>query len=137
MIQMTQLLIQRELLNEIIDHCKEVYPNEACGILAGRGGIIKKIYRAVNVDDSSVTYRIEPFQVLKNLKQDGLEMIAVYHSHPHSEAYPSLVDVERASDPDSAYVSIYVIVSLMHEEPEVRAFATSDRKIREVELIVS
>ena len=134
---MRQLFIPRYLLDEIISHCREIYPKEACGILGGRGGIIKKIYRAVNVDDSSVTFCIEPFQILGKLKQDGLEMIAVYHSHPYSESYPSLIDVERASEPDSAYVSIYLIVSLVHEEPEVRVFAISDRKVREIELIIS
>ncbi|MEW6214795.1 MAG: M67 family metallopeptidase [Nitrospirota bacterium] len=131
------ILISKDLLAEIISHCREVYPKEACGILGGKSDTIKKIYKSINVDDSSVTFRIEPFQVLKNLKQNGLEMMAVYHSHPYSESYPSLIDVERASEPDSAYVSTYVIVSLVHEEPEVRVFVISDRKVREIELIIS
>lgn len=134
---MKQLFITRDLLDEMISHCKEVYPKEACGILAGEGNTIKKIYKAVNVDNSSITYRIEPFQILKNLKQDGLEMVAAYHSHPYSAEYPSLIDIEMASKPHSAYVSIYVIVSLLYKEPKVKAFSITDRKVREIELVIS
>lgn len=132
-----QLVVPKNLLDEIISHCREVYPKEACGILGGRGDTVKKVYRAVNVDDSSVTFRIEPFQILKSLKKDGLEMIAVYHSHPHAKAYPSAIDVERASEPYSTYVSIYMIVSLVQGEPEVSVFAIKDRDIREMELIIA
>jgi proteasome lid subunit RPN8/RPN11 len=134
---MNKLFITRELLDKIISYCREVYPKEACGILGGKGNTIKKVYRAVNVDDSSVTFRIEPFQILKSLQQDGLEMIAIYHSHPHSKAYPSLIDIERSSEPYSTYVSIYMIVSLVQGEPEVSVFAIKDRDIREIELIIS
>ncbi|MBM4135429.1 MAG: M67 family metallopeptidase [Nitrospira sp.] len=134
---MNKLFITRELLDEIISHCREDYPKEACGILGGKGNTIKKVYRAVNVDNSSVTYRIEPFQILKSLQQGGLEMIAVYHSHPHSQAYPSLIDIERSSEPYSPYVSIYMIVSLVQGEPEVSVFAIKDRDIREIELIIA
>lgn len=129
---MYKLIISETLLNRVIYHCKTVYPNEACGILAGKDGLAEKVYEITNVEDSSVSYLMDPkeqFQVMKEIRGEGNKMIAIYHSHPHSPAYPSGKDVGLAFYPDA----VYVIVGLIKTEtPEIRAFEIVEGNVREI-----
>ena len=132
---MAALFISRELLNEIISHCKEVYPNEACGILAGKGNVVQRIYKMTNIEKSGVSYMMEPgeqFTVMKEMRENRLEMTAIYHSHPGASAYPSAKDISLAFYPDS----LYVIASLIDDEPAVKAFEIKDGRIREAEILI-
>jgi len=128
---MTRLRIPEEMLDRMIAHCRAVYPNEACGILAGGDEVVEKIYEMTNIEHSTVSYMMDPkeqFRVMKEMRSEGREMIAIYHSHPHSRAYPSVKDVEIA------YYStaLYVIVSLVDKEtPDVRAYEINEGKVKE------
>jgi len=103
-------------------------------MLAGKGRVVDKIYGMTNVEHSNVSYLMdaaEQFRVMKEMRQEGMEMVAIYHSHPHSVAYPSAKDVELAFYPDS----VYVIAGLLAEErPEIRAFEIIDNEVREVRI---
>jgi proteasome lid subunit RPN8/RPN11 len=130
-----ELLITQELLDKVILHCKEVYPKEACGILAGKDGFVKRVYTMRNIENSHISYIMDPkeqFTIMKEMKKDRLDMTAIYHSHPDFHAYPSPKDIKLASYPDSAYV----IVSLLNKEPMIRAFRITDEQVKEVEMKV-
>ena len=132
---MAELFISRELLSEMLAHCKEVYPFEACGILAGKGNVVKRIYKMTNIEKSGVSYMMEPgeqFTVMKEMRENGLEMTAIYHSHPCASAYPSAKDISLAFYPDS----LYVIASLIDDEPAVKAFEIKDGTVREAEILI-
>lgn len=61
----------------------------------------------------------------------GEELVAIYHSHPASQPYPSPTDRAEAHYPDA----FYVLVSLRADEPELRAFRILDGgAVREVTL---
>lgn len=131
---MDSLFIPKEILSEIISHCKDTYPYEACGILAGKDRVVKKIYKMTNIEKSSVSYMMESgeqFKVMKELREQGLEMTAIFHSHPYADAYPSRRDIKVAFYEDS----FYVIVSFIHKEPLIKAFEIKDGIVREVEII--
>ncbi|OGW41286.1 MAG: hypothetical protein A2Y97_06675 [Nitrospirae bacterium RBG_13_39_12] len=131
----TQLIIPGNLADEIIFHCRKTYPKEACGILAGRKGVIQNIYKMTNIERSNVSYMMdsrEQFKAMKEMREQGLEISAIYHSHPNSDAYPSPKDVNLAFYEDS----LYVIVSLSHEEPVVKAFEIKDKEVKEVEILI-
>jgi proteasome lid subunit RPN8/RPN11 len=121
-------------LEQVISDCKSVYPNEACGLLAGRKNIAEKIYKMTNIEHSSVSYMMDPgeqFRALKEMRKHGDQMVTIYHSHPHSPAYPSPKDISLAYYPDP----VYLIVGLSDiERPEVRAFEILDGKVREVRI---
>lgn len=134
-IVMPELLITRRLLDEIISHCREVYPKEACGILAGKNGVVQRVYKMRNIEDSGISYLMDPkeqFTVMKEIRKFGLEMTAIYHSHPDLDAYPSERDIKLAFYPDS----VYIIVSLLNEEPKTKAFMIIDGVVKEVEMRV-
>jgi proteasome lid subunit RPN8/RPN11 len=130
-----QLVVPHHLVDKIILHCKEVYPKEACGILAGKDRVVQKVYKMTNIEKSGVSYMMEPkeqFTVIKEMREQGLEMTAIYHSHPNSDAYPSPKDINLAFYEDS----LYVIVSLIYKEPVVKAFEIKDKETKEVGILI-
>lgn len=129
------LTLKKELLTRLIGQCQKEFPNEACGILAGRNNIAEKVYPLTNISDNpKLCYAIdskEQLTIFKQLRNENLEMLAIYHSHINVEAYPSKRDVELAFYPDSSYI----IVSLASLRPPVaRSFRISEGKISEEEL---
>lgn len=130
-----KIIIPQQIFDEMLEHCKAGYPNEVCGILAGNGNEVIKIYKMTNIENSPVTYMLdskEQFQVMKDMRQNNLSMLAIFHSHPSSVAYPSQRDVKLAFYEDT----FYIIVSLMEKEPIVRGFSIKEGKIKEVQIII-
>ena len=119
----------------MIAHCRAGYPNEACGILAGRDSAISGIYKMTNAEQSPVSYCMdtsEQFRVMKDLREKSLSMVAIFHSHPSSPANPSGKDIALAFYEDA----LHVIVSLIGDEPVVKAFSIREGKIAPVEIRV-
>lgn len=129
------LIIPQQIFNDMLACCKDGYPNEACGILAGRNGEVSKIYKMTNIENSPVTYMLdskEQFRVMKDMRENTLSMLAIFHSHPSSAAYPSAKDVSLAFYEDA----VYIIISLMEKEPVVKGFLIKEGEIKEVEIII-
>lgn len=125
------LILKKEFLEQIIAQAKLEYPNEACGILAGKDEKVEKIYEMTNVDKSPSTYFMdarEQLKVMKEMRNLGLEMLGIYHSHVEAKAYPSSHDVELAFYPETSYV----IISLQDKDnPGVRSFKIKEGRISE------
>ena len=130
------LRLSADHLQDVVAHARETFPHECCGLLAGRGGRALRVYRGRNVDESPYTYRLDDRQLLQFLRemdQDGLDIVGIYHSHTASEATPSRTDVARAFYPEA----VYVIISLQHpEHPVVRGFRIVDGTVAEEDVIV-
>lgn len=128
--------IQKTIVDEIMAHAREGYPNEVCGLMAGNGDAATRIFRMTNIDESSVSYMMEPqeqFRAFKEIRKEGLELMAIYHSHPTSGAYPSQTDVRLAFYPEI----VYVIASLQRVgNPEIKGFRILDGRISEEALEV-
>lgn len=108
------------LAGEMIRYSMDERPNEACGMLAASSGEIVKVFRMANASASPVRYSLEPSEqlaVYNELDERGWELGGVWHSHTHTEAYPSPTDVRLASEDVP-----YLIVSLMDEPASIRAF---------------
>ncbi len=117
------LVIDERLLVEMAAHCLRRFPEEGCGLLAGNGatGHVVRCFPVRNQAASACRYVVDPEEHLRadrKAEQEGLEIIGVFHSHTHTDAYPSATDVERALDPTWHYV----LVSLRAEVPSVRSF---------------
>lgn len=137
------LAISRSDLDVIIDHCLSGLPDEACGILGGNEGTVKKVYRMRNVRPSPVSYEMdaeEQFRVLKDIRREGHTLMGIFHSHPRSPAYPSSVDVEKAYWPGTVFPNypeaVYLIVSLLEQQPDIRVFSILEGSVRELQLVI-
>lgn len=115
----------------IIAHARGQAPQEACGILAGAGGGVRRTYRLGNTSDTPQSnYLADPEQQLKafqDAERRGLALLATYHSHPSSPAYPSETDIALAYYPQARHV----IISLAGGRPEVRCFAIESGRVTE------
>ncbi len=119
------LKIPRAIHDDLIAHARANFPYEACGILGGVDGIVSAIFRMANTDQSNEHFTMDPkeqFAVVKELRNRGLAMLAIYHSHPETPARPSEEDIRLAFTPGVSYV----IVSLAGVEPDVKAFRIAD-----------
>jgi proteasome lid subunit RPN8/RPN11 len=128
--------ISQALIDEMVAHAREDLPNECCGMIGGRDGVATKIVRVENAAASPLRYEMDPqgqYDALKAIEDAGEELVAIYHSHTRSAAYPSQTDVNEAVMwPEQ----VYVIVSLADGEPDVKAYSLKDMKIADVDLDV-
>lgn len=131
------LRIPKGFADAIVDQARAEHPNEACGLLAGNDGAATRHYPMTNAERSPVIYRMEPAEQLKvfnDIEQAGLALVAIYHSHTRSPAYPSATDVSLAYYPEA----VYLIVSLADaDRPDLRGFKILDGKVEEVGLDIS
>ena len=137
------MLAQRTLrLNEtqyqtILGSCYDGLPDEACGLFIGplaadgsSTGALSEARPCRNADASARTYTVDPRDMLaagRAAEARGEEIVGVWHSHTHTDAYPSTTDVRQAVDP----TWWYVIVSLRDEAPVLRAYRIADLVIAE------
>ena len=128
--------ITQDVYDGLVEHAREEAPNECCGILGGKDGEATTLYRATNAEHSPLRYTLDPndlFRItFREIPDNDEEMLAIYHSHTASPAYPSQTDINLATYPDS----IYLILSLAEGEEPLRGFRIDDGQVSEVELEV-
>jgi len=134
---MTKLKIPKTIQNQLFAHSKALAPIESCGYLAGKDGEITKFYEMTNIDNSPEHFSFDPkeqFAVMKDARNEGLQLISCYHSHPETPARLSEEDIRLFNDPNT----VYIIVSLKEEQPYMKGFtikkSDNDVDINEVEL---
>jgi proteasome lid subunit RPN8/RPN11 len=151
------LVIPQSILDEIIAHARELAPYECCGLLAGTGNTVTRLYRVKNIvalegaqnlssfDPAKVAHleRLSPAEraeiafvmdmqdfsaAKKDMRNNGLDLQVVYHSHPHDPARPSVTDIKIATDYEEIWPKInlptpaYLLVSLMEKDPDIRTY---------------
>ncbi|HZT10517.1 MAG TPA: M67 family metallopeptidase [Actinomycetota bacterium] len=125
------------LFKEIVEQALREFPNECCGLIAAEAGIPVKVFPMTNADASPATYRLdgkEQLTVFDELDERGWDLWSIYHSHTHSEAYPSETDTRLAFYPDARYI----VVSLVDRtDPIARSFWIRDGEITEEELSIA
>ncbi len=123
------LRIPRSIYEGIVEHAKREWPLECCGILGGREETVKRGFKLSNTERSSTHYLMSPreqLRVFEELEEESMELIAIYHSHPHTIPFPSKTDVELAFYPEVASI----IISLKEKDnPLVKAFRIGKRDI--------
>jgi len=120
----------------MIDHAVRDLPNEACGLVAGplNGDVVESVYPCGNDEASPVIYTLNPGDFLRadlDAQSQRREVVGVYHSHTHTDAYPSPTDVGKAPDPGWHYI----LVSLKYDPPVVRSFRIVEGEIAEEEIV--
>jgi proteasome lid subunit RPN8/RPN11 len=127
--------IEQRYIDEMIRHAREDEPNECCGVLLGDADRVERFRRCVNAEQSPFRYSVAPRELLdidREAREHDWDVVAIYHSHTHTEAYPSPTDVRLAGYPEA----VYVLVSLQDaEHPVVRAYHIRDGVISEQDLV--
>lgn len=88
--------IPLKVLKFIETEAKEAFPKESCGFLIGRGGgSILEAIPAPNLSPDPDQFLIDPefhLKTQRELREKGLSIIGVYHSHPGGDSGPSAED---------------------------------------------
>jgi proteasome lid subunit RPN8/RPN11 len=131
--------IAQSLIDEMVAHAREDLPNECCGMVGGRGEAATSVYRAENEFASPLRFGVSSRDLFRITQREmparDEELVAIYHSHTKTAAYPSQTDVNEAekSWPDV----VYLIVSLEDPDaPVVKAYWLKDLRIADAELVV-
>ena len=88
----------------MLDHVRACLPEEACGVLGGSEGAVARAWPVENAAHSPVRFRMEPRAQVESLlaiEADGLELLAIYHSHPMGPTRPSGTDQAEWAYPEA------------------------------------
>lgn len=132
------LALTRDQWSTMVAHCVRAYPDEGCGLLGGdpATGVVGTVYPTANAAASARLYTVDPRDHLRAdraAEDAGQTIIGVFHSHTHTDAYPSPTDVAQAPDPGWHYV----IVSLRDTHPVLRSFRIVDGDVTEEPVVVT
>jgi proteasome lid subunit RPN8/RPN11 len=136
------MIIPASLLDDVVAHAREEYDAECCGMIAYDSSahdgtsLAVRVHRAENVYASRKRFEIDGMELLHTLNEfedEGWELGAIYHSHTHTEPYPSQTDINFAANWPGLE---WVIVGLGGERPEVRCYLIEGGQVRELALEV-
>lgn len=83
-------------------HVAAVAPLEACGLLAGITGEVAAVFAVTNILASVMRFRMDPreqLEAFERIQAAGLELVAIYHSHPDGPGLPSPTDIAESGYP--------------------------------------
>jgi [CysO sulfur-carrier protein]-S-L-cysteine hydrolase len=134
---MSMLTLPANVYAEMVGHCLGGLPDEACGLLGGdaTSGAVAHCYPTRNLAASAKLYTVDPVEHLRadrDAESRGLEIMGVFHSHTHTDAYPSPTDISQAPDPGWHYV----IVSLRDTHPTLRSYRILGDVVEEERVVV-
>ncbi len=124
------------MAEQILEHSRASLPNEACGLLAGDDGGVRRLYPVANADASPVSYTIDPtghFEALRDAEQNGWELIGAFHSHVNAPAYPSPSDVAGAAEPEW----VWLVAGPIAGSAEIRAYRIAAGEVTEEKLEIA
>ena len=135
-----EIHLSHTLYEAMLAHLTSCLPEEACGLVSGTvaGGHCQavRLFPIENRLHSPVAYEMEPLQQIQAMiaiENEGMEMAAIYHSHPDGPARPSWTDVTQAYYPEAATI----IVSLAdRDRPSMNAFMIQEGRVREIAVIM-
>jgi [CysO sulfur-carrier protein]-S-L-cysteine hydrolase len=135
---MDHLVLPHRLYEQIVDHVQRALPLEAVGMLGGHQ--YGKVTMAIPLENLSGPggFFVDPycqFQAQRKLKESGLSLLAVYHSHPGGGAQPSITDLRFAASLD--LVQIIIALARPHlPDIEVRGYRMAQTKVVDVHLLI-
>jgi proteasome lid subunit RPN8/RPN11 len=129
------ICLPADLRDAIVAHARAGYPDEVCGLIAGRQRRGSVLYRGRNVAPAPrVSFELDDATLLRlvDIDEQGLDLVAIYHSHPAGPDVPSATDVAKTFYPQSATI----ICSLAGVQPSLRAFSILDGQVAELEMSI-
>ncbi len=137
------LRISKALVESIVSHARKDHPDEACGVIAGPAGLDspQRFIPMINAARSPNFYEFDSMDLLKLYKEldaNNEDPVVIYHSHTHTEAFPSRTDITYASEPGAHYVLVSTRETGNEDGPyEFRSFRIVDGIVTEEDIEVT
>jgi len=104
--------LPRNIVNSILTLAQSKTEQEVCGLISQNNKQQMALIPIPNIAaDSEKFFEMDPsstISAMKSIRENDSELFAIFHSHPHTPAYPSKTDIEKAGYPEA----LYLIVSL-------------------------
>jgi len=129
------LELDRATFDRLVEHAWSDFPYEVCGLVGLRPDGSAEVLPVRNADRSMRLYVMDSRELLRAMRriEDEDLGLVIYHSHTHTQAYPSATDVRHAAFPDA----LYAIVTLQdRDNPAIRAFTIREGVISETPVVV-
>jgi len=133
-----EIHISRKMTNQLLHLAQQSPDQEVCGLIGSKNGQPTRCYPINNIAEKpGQRFQLDPSQqiaAMANMRDQGEELFAIYHSHPTAPAQPSAIDLELAAYPDA----LYLIISLNTKGIlEMRGFRIVQNTAREITLALS
>jgi proteasome lid subunit RPN8/RPN11 len=96
-----EIELTRAVLEGISAEAARAFPEEACGLMLGRGNRVEHVRPAANVHPTPLShFEIDPQALVdahRAARAGGPEMLGYSHSHPSGAAEPSTTDRAMAT----------------------------------------
>lgn len=102
-----KLIFSDDLLAQISEHSRNCLPAEGCGLIAGKGETALAFLPIANKLKSPSNFRMEPQEQLDAMlwmDSQGMELLAIFHTHPGGPEVPSSTDIAEFEYPGLASV---------------------------------
>lgn len=134
---MKKITLPINTVNQILTHAQSQPEEEICGLISLRNENVESVYPIKNIAmHRGNFYQMDgklQIDAMRNMRENGETLYAIYHSHPHSAAYPSALDVKEAQYPDV----VYFIVSLgIKGVLDLRAYRLKNSEIEVLQVLV-
>ncbi|HEV2688551.1 MAG TPA: M67 family metallopeptidase [Bryobacteraceae bacterium] len=93
--------IEKPAWDTMVSHAEKTFPKECCGVMLGSDGVVREAVALDNVysgpqEDFFVMDPQDLHRVDAQVRQKGMEVLGVFHSHPNCDAYFSRRDLENS-----------------------------------------
>jgi proteasome lid subunit RPN8/RPN11 len=133
--ELDELRLDRSVFDTLVAHAWSDHPYEVCGLIGLHPDGRAEVIPVANAERSMRYYVMDSRELLRAMRRiedEGLGLV-IYHSHTHTQAYPSATDVRHAAYPDA----LYAIVTLQDRDaPDVRAFTIRSGAIAETPVVI-
>ena len=131
-----QLWLSRPQVTQLLQHARAQAPREACGLLGSLDGRVARVVPIANVADiPERRFELDAQHMVHTVfefKRDGLELCAIWHSHPHGEPLPSPEDIREVSWPEACQL----IIGTGSRQPQLAAWRIAEGEVDRVPLHV-
>ena len=131
----SQLILSKSQIDEMIQHVEQHAPLEACGLLAGKKDRVEKVLLVRNQAQSPVRFVMDPYEQLEAFEwidSHGLDLLGIFHSHPAGPEIASPTDIAEA-----AYEVVHIIWSPANGAWKPRSFWIENGQASEIPLLIS
>lgn len=132
---MKTLMLPRPLVNQLLTQSQQDAEHEICGLIARRADGTLVCYPVENDANPSTTrFNMAPeaqLAAMRQMHEQNEQLLAIYHSHPHAPAYPSVEDLRQHEYPGA----LRLIISLNTKGVlELRGYDIQNGQIEELEI---